>query len=97
MSWFLTYMMSVNILLYIHAPVYSDSHMCQLHFPLQDYENFEAYICKAYSGESPNACSGLTVITNQVKESNGHACYAGEMIRPSTVVENDEMKIKMVI
>ncbi|CAD5167978.1 unnamed protein product [Musa acuminata subsp. malaccensis] len=63
----------------------------------EDYENFEAYICKAYSGESPNACSGLTVVTNQEKESNGHACYAGEMIRPSTVVENDEMKIKMVI
>ncbi|URE41065.1 lysosomal thiol reductase [Musa troglodytarum] len=63
----------------------------------EDYENFEAYICKAYSGEPPEACSGLTVITNQEKESNGHVSYAGEMIRASTVVENDKMKIKMVI
>jgi interferon gamma-inducible protein 30 len=25
----------------------------------QDYENFEAYICKAYKGTAPKACEGL--------------------------------------
>jgi interferon, gamma-inducible protein 30 len=26
---------------------------------IQDYENFEAYICKAYKGTPPKACQGL--------------------------------------
>lgn len=28
-------------------------------FTFQDYENFEAYICKAYKGTPPKACEGL--------------------------------------
>ncbi|WOK95838.1 hypothetical protein Cni_G04545 [Canna indica] len=61
----------------------------------EDYENFEAYVCKAYSGEPPKVCSELSLITNQVKEATGRISYADGI--SSTTVSDDKTKIKMVI
>ncbi|XP_024980874.1 gamma-interferon-inducible lysosomal thiol reductase-like [Cynara cardunculus var. scolymus] len=47
----------------------------------EDYQNFVAYICKAYKGQNkPEACQQHHVETNFFKEANSsyHVCYTGE-------------------
>ncbi|KAK3151333.1 hypothetical protein QOZ80_3AG0244520 [Eleusine coracana subsp. coracana] len=38
---------------------------------LEDYENFEAYICKAYKGSPLKACEGLAMLQQAVETRNG--------------------------
>ncbi|GJN31177.1 hypothetical protein PR202_gb19541 [Eleusine coracana subsp. coracana] len=38
---------------------------------LEDYENFEAYICKAYKGSPLKACEGLAMLQQAVETWNG--------------------------
>ncbi|XP_073008827.1 gamma-interferon-responsive lysosomal thiol protein-like [Typha latifolia] len=47
-----------------------------------DYLNFEAHICRAYEGELPEACKGLTqTISEELKASRGdQVCLADETI-----------------
>lgn len=42
-------------------------------FPsFQDYENFEAYICKAYKGTPSKACEGLGHLQMALETSEAH-------------------------
>ncbi|XP_072960314.1 gamma-interferon-responsive lysosomal thiol protein-like [Typha angustifolia] len=45
-----------------------------------DYQDFEAYICKAYKGDLPKACDGLVLKMNQERKVNRNVCYDNKMI-----------------
>jgi hypothetical protein len=49
---------------------------------LQDYTNFEAYICRAYDGELPEACRGKHLaIAQQTRASRGgKVCLASKTV-----------------
>ena len=48
----------------------------------QDYENFEAYVCKAYKGHPPKACQELSrqypIVQQVVKAGNGVSYNSGD-------------------
>ena len=50
----------------------------------EDFENFEAYICKAYDGELPKACKGLAVIQETKVNQTDRVCHNDEVILPSS-------------
>lgn len=48
---------------------------------IQDYQNFVAYICKAYRGQyKPKGCEQHVLEANSFKEANStfRVCYHGE-------------------
>ncbi|XP_038988932.1 gamma-interferon-responsive lysosomal thiol protein isoform X1 [Phoenix dactylifera] len=62
-----------------------------------DYENFEAYVCKAYgTGELPKACAGLSLKLKPRVE-NKQSNILMRLTGPAITMENDEMKIEMII
>ncbi|WOL16304.1 gamma-interferon-inducible lysosomal thiol reductase [Canna indica] len=63
----------------------------------EDYMNFESYICRAYSGEPPEACSKLPLKKDQdMKADHSHVLHADGMVS-SSATNNNQKKIKMVI
>ncbi|KAF0935977.1 hypothetical protein E2562_037457 [Oryza meyeriana var. granulata] len=66
----------------------------------EDYENFEAYICKAYKGHPPKVCEGLarpTPIVMEVAEAGNRVSYynSGDIrFKPD---EEDHANIKKVL
>ncbi|XP_038988933.1 gamma-interferon-responsive lysosomal thiol protein isoform X2 [Phoenix dactylifera] len=63
----------------------------------KDYENFEAYVCKAYgTGELPKACAGLSLKLKPRVE-NKQSNILMRLTGPAITMENDEMKIEMII
>ncbi|KAJ1297574.1 hypothetical protein BS78_01G387000 [Paspalum vaginatum] len=66
---------------------------------LEDYENFEAYICKAYKGTPPKACEGLghPQMALQTAESkrNGVSYNAGGIGIELATVEDEGKEFKM--
>lgn len=52
-------------------------------FPLQDYENFISYICKAYKGVSlPEACSkvSVNVIQGEKTDTTNRVCFGTKIL-----------------
>lgn len=51
----------------------------------EDYEDVEAYICKAYEGELPNACAELPLVITPEIETNrvARVCRDSEIINSS--------------
>lgn len=62
-----------------------------------DYEYFEAYICKAYSGELPKACAGLSLKISPENKTNDKVCFIDKMTSSAMTMKNDDMKIEMII
>jgi interferon gamma-inducible protein 30 len=64
----------------------------------QDYENFEAYVCKAYKGHLPKACQQLsrqyTIVQQAVNAGNGVSYNSGDF--KLDVDDGVDNKIKMV-
>lgn len=59
---------------------------------IQDYENFEAYICKAYKGNNrPGVCDGVALKMPKEKKSRNDVCHKNNVGLPDT------MRIEMVI
>lgn len=55
----------------------------------EDYENFEAYVCNAYEGDSPpKSCEGLTALTTKTKESSQahHVSFIGELFESNDAI-----------
>ena len=52
----------------------------------QDYENFEAYICKAYKGTPPKACEGLgrLQMVLETAEARNGVSYNSGISKPAT-------------
>ncbi|KAF3331800.1 gamma-interferon-inducible lysosomal thiol reductase isoform X1 [Carex littledalei] len=58
----------------------------------EDYENFEAYICKAYKGNNrPEVCDGVVLKLSKEKKQRNSVCHKND------VGLLDTMKIEMVI
>ncbi|RRT86053.1 hypothetical protein B296_00004762 [Ensete ventricosum] len=64
---------------------------------LQDYEKFEAYICKAYHGEPPETCLGLLPKKDHKMKADNHVSYADELFSSSIAAVHGEAKIEMVV
>ncbi|KAM3313885.1 hypothetical protein ACQJBY_033030 [Aegilops geniculata] len=62
----------------------------------EDYENFEAYVCKAYKGHPPKICQGLgrdyPIVQQVVEAGNGVTYNSGDF----ELDEGGDDKIKMV-
>ncbi|XP_065041029.1 gamma-interferon-responsive lysosomal thiol protein-like isoform X2 [Musa acuminata AAA Group] len=63
----------------------------------EDYEKFEAYICKAYHGEPPETCLGLLPKKDHKMKADNHVSYADEMISSSIAAVHGDAKIDMVV
>ncbi|OEL29558.1 Gamma-interferon-inducible lysosomal thiol reductase [Dichanthelium oligosanthes] len=61
---------------------------------LEDYENFEAYICKAYKGSPPKVCD-LPMALETAVARNGVTSNSGSIKLESDEEEGRESKIKM--
>ena len=61
-------------------------------FPFQDYENFEAYVCKAYKGSPPKVCEGLV---HPPVARNGVTYNSGGIELATAEEEGRDSKIKM--
>ena len=66
-----------------------------------DYENFEAYICKAYKGHPPKVCEGLgrhhPIVQEIVEAGNGVSYNSGDIKLDRADDNSVEDKIKMVL
>lgn len=63
----------------------------------QDYENFESYICKAYTGDLPKACEVLPLtIHPKWIASADQVSYADEVITSPVIRNKHGMKMKML-
>jgi hypothetical protein len=59
---------------------------------MQDYENFEAYICKAYKGNNrPEVCDSVLLKMSKEKKTMNGVCHKTD------VGLIDELKIEMVV
>jgi len=61
-------------------------------FPFQDYENFEAYVCKAYKGSPPKVCEGLV---HPPVARNGVTYNSGGIELATAEEEGRDSKIRM--
>ena len=67
-------------------------------FPFQDYENFEAYVCKAYKGSPPKVCEGLVhppVALETVVARSGVTYNSGGIELATAEEEGRDSKIRM--
>ncbi|KAM0948088.1 putative gamma interferon inducible lysosomal thiol reductase GILT, Thioredoxin-like superfamily [Dioscorea sansibarensis] len=64
-----------------------------------DYENFESYICKAYTGDLPKACVKVLPLTLHPKwiASTDLVSYADEVIISPVMQNEHDMKMKMLM
>ncbi|KAL6645750.1 hypothetical protein ACP70R_017358 [Stipagrostis hirtigluma subsp. patula] len=70
---------------------------------LEDYENFEAYICKAYKGSPPKACEGLGLAPRAQEQNAVEAVHAvsynynhGDIKLQTAEAEGGESKMLML-
>ncbi|KAF8683819.1 hypothetical protein HU200_044756 [Digitaria exilis] len=62
---------------------------------LEDYENFEVYVCKAYKGSPPKVCEGLVQALETVVARSGVSYNSGGIELATAGDEGMESKIKM--
>ncbi|KAJ0978362.1 hypothetical protein J5N97_013836 [Dioscorea zingiberensis] len=65
----------------------------------EDYENFESYVCQAYTGDLPKACEvqPLTIHPKWIASSSDQVTYTDGVIIPPVMRKEHDMKIKMLI